>query len=101
MKRVFLLMLLMCSVTAFAQKKVNNQFVDAACAMCQFKVKGQQGCAMAVKLNGKIYNVEGIDRKEFGPMHSDDGYCKVVRKAQVSGTVKNGKFYATDFKYVK
>ena len=101
MKRVIVVFLLLFSVSIFAQKKFQNVTVDAACAMCQFKVKTDKGCAMAVKIDGKIYLVEGIDKKVFGEMHSDDGYCKVMKKAVVSGEIKRGKFVATSFKYVE
>ncbi|MCZ2084102.1 MAG: hypothetical protein LC112_07490 [Flavobacteriales bacterium] len=100
MKRLMFVFLLLFSVSIFAQK-IQNQTVDAACAMCQFKVKTDKGCAMAVKIDGKVYLVEGMDKKAFGEMHSDDGYCKIMKKAVVTGEIKKGKFYATSFKYVE
>ena len=100
MKNLFFVLLLLFSVTIFAQK-IENQTVEAACAMCQFKMKTDKGCAMAVKIEGKVYTVEGIDKKTFGEMHSDDGYCKIMKKAIVSGEIKKGKFYASSFKYVE
>ena len=100
MKRLMFVFLLLFSVSIFAQK-IQNKTVDAACVMCQFKVKTDKGCAMAVKIEGKVYLVEGIDKKEFGEMHSDDGYCKIMKKAVVSGEIKKGKFYATSFKYAE
>ena len=45
--------------------------------------------------------VEGMDKKVFGDAHAEDGYCKMIRKAVVSGEVKKGKFYATAFKFVE
>ena len=33
--------------------------------------------------------------------HAEDGYCKMMKKAVVSGEIKKGKFYATSFKYVE
>ena len=75
------------SVSIFAQKKIENKVVDASCAMCMFKEKS--------------YPVEGIDKKQFGEMHSENGYCKVIKKANVSGEIRKGKFYATSFKYVE
>ena len=99
MKRLIFVFLLVFSVSIFAQK-IQNQTVDAACAMCQFKVKTDKGCAMAVKIDGKVYLVEGMDKKTFGDMHSANGYCKIMKKAVVSGEIKKGKFYATSFRYV-
>lgn len=100
MKNIFLVVMLMFSVSAFSQKKVENKAVDGGCGMCIFKDKKFDGCAMAVKIDGKIYKVEGVDKKEFGGMHTEDGYCKVMKKAQVSGEIKRGKFYAKNFKYI-
>ncbi|WP_226063947.1 DUF6370 family protein [Kaistella polysaccharea] len=99
MKKVIFMFLLIFSVSIFAQK-VQNQTVDAACGMCQFKVKSDKGCAMSVKINEKVYHVEGLDKKTFGDAHAEEGYCKVIKKAIVSGEIKKGKFYATSFKYV-
>ena len=99
MKKILFAFLFLFSVSIFAQK-IQNQTVEAACAMCQFKVKTDKGCAMSVKIKDKVYVVEGIDKKEFGEMHSADGYCKVMKKAIVSGEIKKGKFVATSFKYV-
>lgn len=100
MKKLLFFFALVLSVGLFAQKKYENQTVEAACAMCQFKVKTEKGCNMAVKIDGKVYNVEGLDKKTFGDAHAADGYCKVMKKAVVSGEVRNGKFYASSFKYV-
>ena len=100
MKRILFAFVLLFSISIFAQK-IQNQTVDAACAMCQFKMKTDKGCAMAIKIDSKVYLVEGIDKKEFGEMHSADGYCKIMKKALVSGEIKKGKFYATSFKYVE
>lgn len=100
MKKVILMFLLVFSVSIFAQKKVENLTVDAACGMCQFKIKSDKGCAMAVKIDGKVYHVEGLDKKTYGDAHAADGYCKMMKKAVVNGEVKKGKFYATSFKYV-
>ena len=100
MKKFLFAFVLLFSVSIFAQK-IQNQTVEAACAMCQFKMKTDKGCAMAVKIDNKVYIIEGIDKKEFGEMHSADGYCKIMKKALVSGEIKKGKFYATSFKYVE
>lgn len=100
MKKLILLFLLIFSVTAFAQKKISDKVVDAGCGMCMFKQKTSKGCSMAVKMDGKVYAVEGLDKKNFGDAHAEDGYCKMVKKAKVSGEIKRGKFYATKFEYL-
>ncbi|MCJ8498633.1 DUF6370 family protein [Chryseobacterium salipaludis] len=101
MRNLFMLLMLTFSVTVFGQQKIQNQTVDAGCGMCQFKLKTDKGCAMAVKIDNKIYHVEGLDKKTFGNAHAEDGYCKMTKKAVVSGEIKKGKFYATSFKYVE
>lgn len=101
MKKLMFLFALMISAIVFSQQKLQNQVVDAACGMCQFKVKSEKGCAVFVKIDGNLYPVEGMNKKVFGDAHADDGYCKMVKKATVSGEVKKGKFYATAFKYVE
>ena len=100
MKKIFFVFVLLFSMTVFGQK-INNQTVDAACGMCQFKVKSEKGCAVFVKISGNLYPVEGMDKKVFGDAHAEDGYCKMIRKAVVSGEVNKGKFYATAFKFVE
>ena len=100
MKRVVLVFLLLFSVSVFSLYKIQKRTVDAACGMCQFKIKSDKGCAMAVKIDGKIYQVEGLDEKTYGDAHAETGYCNMMKKAIVSGEIKKGKFYATSFKYV-
>ena len=100
MKKLLFVFAFLLSVSFFAQKKFNNQTVDAGCGMCLFKVKSDKGCAMSVKINDKVYHVEGLDKKTFGDAHAADGYCKVMKKAVVSGEIKKGRFYATSFKFV-
>ncbi len=100
MKKVIVMFLLMFSVSIFAQK-IQNQTVEAACGLCQFKVKSDKDCHMSVKIDNKIYHVKGIDESVFGDAHAETGYCNVIRKAVVSGEVKKGKFNATSFKFAE
>ena len=72
MKKIFFVFVLLFSMTVFGQK-INNQTVDAACGMCQFKVKSEKGCAVFVKISGNLYPVEGMDKKVFGDAHAEDG----------------------------
>ncbi len=100
MKKMFLLMMLVFSVSVFAQKKVTNQYVEASCGMCNFDQKNDRGCALAVRMDNKVYYVEGTTIKDHGNPHADDGFCNVVKKAKVSGEIKDGKFYASSFALV-
>lgn len=73
------------------------QVVEASCGQCKFGLKGKS-CDLAVRINGKAYFVDGSKIDEHGDAHADDGFCNAVRKAEVQGKVKNGRFVATYFK---
>ena len=70
--------------------------VDFACGECLFHMKGD-GCDLAVRVDGHAYYVEGVDESKLGDAHAKDGICSVVRKARVTGAVKDGRFVATSF----
>lgn len=76
-------------------KKV--QVVEAACGECQFQMAGK-GCQLAVRINGKTYFVDGTTIDDHGDAHAKDGFCEVVRKAEVQGKIVNNRFKATYFK---
>lgn len=97
MKRIFLLFLLMISVSIFAQKKISNQTVEASCGMCQFNQKTDKGCALTVRIDKKIYDVVGTGLNDHGDAHADDGFCTAIRKAKVSGEIKGKTFVASSF----
>jgi Family of unknown function (DUF6370) len=78
-------------------KKIDT--VKAACGQCMFGMKGGD-CTLAVKINGKVYFVEGAGIDDFGDAHAKDGFCKKVKKAEVQGQIKGDKFWATYFKLV-
>ena len=100
MKKLFLLLMMVFSVAVFAQQKLSDKVVETGCGMCIFKQPEYKSCKMAVKIGSKFYQLEGVKQKDLGDAHADMGYCKAMRKARVSGTVKNGKFYATKFEYL-
>ena len=74
--------------------------VDAACGQCRLGLLGK-GCDLAVRIEGKAYFVDGTGIDEHGDAHADDGFCKAVRKAEVRGSVVEGRFKATSFVLVK
>jgi len=82
-----------------AQDHTKIKVVDVSCGQCQFGMKAQ-GCALAVRLDGKSYFVDGASLDDFGDAHAADGFCNAVRQAEVIGEVKNGRFVATYFKLV-
>ncbi|MFT6981711.1 MAG: hypothetical protein ACJAUD_000475 [Crocinitomicaceae bacterium] len=66
---------------------------DVSCGMCNFEMTGED-CALAIRIDGKEYYVEGSAIDEHGDAHADDGLCTVVRKAKVKGVIKKGVFVA-------
>lgn len=70
--------------------------VEFACGECLFHMKGD-GCDLAVRVDGHTYYVEGVDESKLGDAHAKDGICSVIRKARVTGAVKDGRFVATSF----
>lgn len=70
---------------------ITNRTVDAACGVCVYKMSGQVGCPLAVKIDGKPYIVQGAN----WPNHD---YCDRDCKAIVSGRIEGDKFIATSLK---
>jgi hypothetical protein len=73
------------------------QVVEASCGQCNFAMK-EKGCTLAVRIDGKAYFVDGTDIDSHGGSHDDDGFCNVIRKAEVKGEVVNNRFKASYFK---
>ena len=84
--------------TVKLKDKISKAIVEAGCGKCCFKSKGTKKCVLAVKIDGKIYNVEGKDLKDFGKPTAKHGLCRMIRNAEVSGEIENDKFLAYDFK---
>ncbi len=107
MKALFLLLFIFAGMAAFGQQPVKPismpdstkkiQVVETACGQCKFGLK-EKGCLLAVRIKGQAYFVDGTTIDEHGDAHADDGFCNAVRKAEVQGTVVNGRFKATYFK---
>ena len=77
-----------------------NKVVEAACGECQFGLKGKS-CDLAIRIDSVAYFVDGANIDDFGDAHGKDGFCEAVRKAEVTGTLVNGRFKATSFKLVE
>src|SRR5688572_8809055 len=75
------------------------QIVDAACGQCQLGLSGKS-CDLAVLINGKAYFVDGTDIDSHGDAHAKDGFCEVVRKAEVQGEITGNRFKVTYFKLI-
>ncbi len=71
--------------------------LEAACGLCQFGLKGDD-CALAVRINGKAHYVEGTHIDSHGDAHAKDGFCNMIRKAEVQGSLAGDKYKVTYFK---
>lgn len=104
MKQLFVIAVLFFgSATAKAQSGKSDTakkifVVEASCGQCQFGLKSQQGCDLAVRIDGKAYFVDGTKIDEHGDAHASDGFCEAVRKAEVQGEVVKGRFKTSYFK---
>ncbi len=74
-----------------------SKIVEASCGECKFGMK-EPGCNLAVRIDGVPYFVEGAKLDGFGDAHGKDGMCNAIRKAEVIGEVRDGKFVAQSFK---
>jgi len=73
---------------------------DVSCGICNMAMTGDE-CALAIRIDGKEYYVEGSAIDEHGDAHADDGLCTVVRKAKVKGVIKKGVFVAESIELIK
>ncbi len=71
--------------------------VEASCGTCNLGLKAK-GCSLAVRIDGKAYFVDGTTIDDHGDAHADDGFCEVVRKAEVQGELIANRFKVTYFK---
>jgi len=72
------------------------RLVEAACGTCQFDLPGSD-CALAVRIDGRAYYVDGASIDDLGDPHAEDGICNTVRQARVSGRLDGERFAATSF----
>ena len=98
MKKLISIFVLFVCISANAQDKSRTQVVETACGQCKFGMKGTSGCDLAVRIDGKSYFVDGTDIYKHGDAHGNDGLCNTVRKAEVTGEIKDGRFMASNFK---
>jgi len=70
--------------------------VEAACGQCLLGKKGK-GCDLAIRIDGQSYFVDGVNFDSLGDAHAKDGMCTVIRRAKVTGEIKNQRFAATSF----
>ena len=78
-----------------------NLIVDTSCAKCQLGKTSDETCLLAVEINSEIYYVEGTTIDDHGDAHGSDGFCNVIRKAQVEGIVNENTFLLDKFRLLK
>ena len=78
-----------------------HKVVEAACGQCQFGMTDKLGCDLAVRIEGKTYFVDGTKIDEHGDAHADDGFCVVIRNANVTGKIVDGRFKSESFTLTK
>tara|TARA_B100000378_G_scaffold90147_1_gene71240 strand:+ start:30 stop:410 length:381 start_codon:yes stop_codon:yes gene_type:complete len=78
-----------------------HQVVEAACGQCQFGMTDKLGCDLAVRIDGETYFVDGTKIDEHGDAHADDGFCVVIRNANVKGKIVDGRFQSESFTLTK
>ncbi|MCK8479254.1 DUF6370 family protein [Psychroserpens algicola] len=90
MKKILLIGVL---YVCFACSQGKKQTAEVSCGQCQFGLTSQKGCDLAVRLDDKAYFVDGADIDDYGDAHDkDSGFCEVIRTAEVSGEVVDGRF---------
>ncbi|WP_299118808.1 DUF6370 family protein [uncultured Tenacibaculum sp.] len=92
-----ILLLLSC-----AQPKEKTFVTEASCGQCQFGLKTQRGCDLAIKVDDQAYFVEGAHIDDYGDAHDENiGFCNTIRKVEVTGKLENEKFKVSTFKIVE
>lgn len=82
-------------------KKEKAIVAEVSCGQCQFDLKGQDGCDLAIRIDDKAYFVDGAHIDDFGDAHDKEtGFCEVIRKAEVIGKIKGDRFKATSIKLI-
>jgi len=95
MKKIILLIGIM-FITSCSKNKVETQVVEVACGQCQFDMTTQEGCDLAVRIDGIPYFVDGAKIDDFGDAHDDNtGFCEVIRKAKATGKIVEGRYELT------
>ncbi|MGK0253896.1 MAG: hypothetical protein ACI9OE_001376 [Mariniflexile sp.] len=84
---------------ACAENNAKKQIVELSCGQCQFDLKSQKGCDLAVRINNNAYFVDGANIDDFGDAHDETtGFCEAIRKAEVTGELVNDRFKVSSIK---
>lgn len=96
MKKIFYFLSFLVTVYSYSQE-VKDKIVEASCGQCQFGMTSKKGCDLAVKIDGKSYFVTQTKIDQHGDAHAEDGFCNAIRKAKVTGTIKEEVFEVASF----
>ena len=70
-----------------------KQSVEISCGQCQFGLSTQKGCDLAIKIKDEAYFVDGANIDDFGDAHDkNNGFCEMIRTAEVSGFLLKNRF---------
>lgn len=94
---LFTMVMLSCQQQSPVNMETTARVVEASCGSCKFGLKADD-CALAVKIDGKAYFVDGTGIDDHGDAHAKEGFCNAVRKAEVKGKIKGDRFQASYFK---
>ena len=72
-----------------------EQKVEISCGQCNFNMDGN-ACDLAIRIGDNTYFTDGSSIDDHGNSHATDGFCSVIRKAIVSGEIKNERFIASE-----
>ena len=99
MKKLIVLSLLI--LASCANKKETKQIAEISCGLCQLHLDADE-CSLAVRFNDKAYFVDGFNIDDFGDAHDEKiGFCNVIRKAEITGVVKDGRFVANSIELIE
>lgn len=87
--------------TSVAKDGSLKGLVLASCGMCNFGMKNQRSCSLAIKVGEEVYSVQGSKIDDHGDSHSKDGFCNAVRVADIDGKVVKGVFKSENFALTK
>lgn len=101
MRKIAFIALLLLTFSC-AEKEKKSFVAEVSCGQCQFDLKTQDGCDLAIRIDNKAYFVDGADIDDFGDAHNEEtGFCEVIRKANVIGKVENDRFQSTSIKLIE
>ena len=83
-------------------KKENSQIIEISCGQCQFGLLTQEGCDLAIRIDGNSYFVDGAHIDDFGDAHDmNSGFCEVIRTAKINGELIENRFQVTSIELIK